>query len=51
MTILITIEVQVPDTTPPQQVVDEITSNVESCEWTVVSTFYEILEGGDHAND
>ena len=27
----------------PRQVVDEITSNVESCGWTVVSTRYELV--------
>jgi hypothetical protein len=52
MNMLITIEVHVPDPlVTPQQVVAEITSNIESCDWTVVSTFYEIIEERDHAND
>ncbi len=51
MNIIITIEVQVSETVEPKQVVDEMISNVESCDWTVVSTFYEIVEGADHADD
>jgi hypothetical protein len=49
--LLITVEVKVPDATDPQQVVDEITSNLESCDWTVVSTFHEIMEGAPNADD
>jgi len=48
--LLITVEVKVPDDTEPQRVVDEITSNLESCDWTVVSAVAEIIEGADDAN-
>lgn len=51
MNLLITIEVEAPNDTPPQKVIDEISSNVESCNWAVVHTYYEIIEGGPRAND
>ena len=44
MNLRITVEVQIPDTTPPQEVIDEIQSNIESCDWAIVSTTVEILE-------
>ena len=52
MNILITVEVHVPEAIQPRQVADEVTSNVESCGWTVVSMRHEVIEpdaevGGD----
>jgi hypothetical protein len=37
MHIVVTVDVQAPDDVTPEQVVDEIASNVESCGWVVVS--------------
>jgi hypothetical protein len=37
MRIVVTVDVQAPDGVTPEQVVDEIVSNVESCGWVVVS--------------
>jgi hypothetical protein len=51
MTIVITVEVHVPPDVPPTTVVDEITSNLESCDWTVGSMCYEITEGDLDAAD
>ncbi len=44
MTLLITLEVRVPDDVPPTQVIDELVSNVESCNWEVLHTYYEVID-------
>lgn len=50
MRIAIRIEVQAPPDVEAQQVVDEITSNIESCGWAVISVGFKVVasdsEGG-----
>jgi hypothetical protein len=43
MTIVITVVVQVPDVVAAKEVADEITSNLESCEWTVITSCHAVV--------